>query len=1390
MENYILPDIKISDDFKKINESPLYSENVRYIHKIETILSKNRNYVLSEPGYGKTRLLAEIFKVALKKNMNCVMMNLKKLAKDIEIDAFIKDYDNKFEIFDNNKDVEDYQLIKTKNFKMENSNDVLICLDALDEVEGYRLNDIIEYIEAFSNKYSEITLIVACRTVFIEKKLEIFIKNKFNFLLLESFSEDNIREFFKKHNIEEEVIEKLIRKSLSCLKVPRYLGMINKLLEKGEDVSKIKKAELFEEVIYYKLKTEYMKKDKKSEDIAIAKRVLEKLALVMQIYQTKQITKDELMTFFDDVKSDLKNYFLQYIKLQEFFDRSLLKNNGETIEFENAEFQEYLASKEIMRLGNVEQVVYDLSVNENLKQIYPSWYNTIKFLVDMQPTLLKKIISYENIKNGDNKSHDYFRFIVNIEVNNVSIKDKREIFKTTFLYYNEMCMWIENDIVNALPNFFDNYLEEMLKEVVEQNNNEVKIGNTIRIIGALLEKKISDKDIGLDLDYWKVKLIKYVKFNNDSIKVTLIRILGMFKDIKLLEGIADDIEKSKPFVFRSFINVCTKINSNSIFSIEYIIKDIKLSYGFDKKNIARITEKKAIKYLLSEIIKDKEILIKFSENERIESKYDNIFIKNIQKVWDNEIEKLIQNLIIIALSIVSELANMPNLIIELIKLVTRNRKNYIYEILDNIVKNKFKKYDLYYICSQIIKINEVDIFIEEASKRNLKLFALETLQRSRFFENNDLYEAGRKYFKKEYEKLEYERNNIGKKLKTEKYEQFKLMLEPEKGSYSPDIFEFINNNNEELLPLIRNEEQEFCRLKILIKAVLKHINPINEQVEITERNNGHTSYKMSYNIKYFEDCIRLLKLLNLGTEDLIIKNYRQKIVSFIPWATETIEDIFFIISNPKSEEIKLLLSIYNSQRDDDLKQLNPKNFIEAVRRYSIYEAVPIIKEFAKNEKLSMTDRINSLNVLAEDKNNEKFFSELFSEYIHDIENINIAEELNTILIRKYQNENAIIWRINEIEKRANDKYSLENFGWSGEAENELLTKYFAQPLMEISDIKYKLKFYNLLKNSLKKLNDDEYTDIQYRDYITQIVFRYFENLRITKNSRNLIDLEIWIQKNSSKIKNINGYKYRIQELRKLYLNEADKPISIQQCIKIYNRLKHNIYLDIASPEDLLNIIREVINKDLYKWIKFEGAYKFIEESTGNQETMIQKTIKTQFENALFKRGFRGTGIIREPQLLNDIRPDFLISYGFVGSIVIEVKRIANKEVINKGEREKYLLKLKKYLEGTNSNYLIYLLFNTKKEDDLEKYLPEIKECYQDEHQITVEGLSCVLPSENSITDENKNKIIEYLKSNKKINKDKAKELLKINNSRNIINILDHLTTEKILIKKTDYVLKK
>lgn len=740
MSNYILPRIKHSKRFEKLNESSILNADINYIEDLESILSLHRTCIVAEPGYGKTRLLSEIYKLGNKQGYKCALVDLKKI-------------DNMFEEFLKNKDIlkskisfEVDGLSKSENFKLDNSGDVVICLDALDEVKNSEFNKVVDWILEFAKCYGNIKLFVSCRTTFIANKYNFFEGASFDFISIEKCSEKEVKQYFKQNNIEDEVVSKIMTLLYSdndmCIKVPRYLTMTVELVQNDKiDVDNLT-SDLFEKFIYEKLEKEDTILEQERKDIT--KRILEQLALVMGIYQNNSITKDELMTFFNDIESDLKYYFLEHIRLNELFERSLLKNNNTSIEFENTEFREYLAAKEITRLGNVEQVIFDLAVNPNLRDMYPSWYNTIKFLIDFQPSLLTKVIQFGKIKSGEIKSHDYFRFIVNVQSDKISTNDKIEIFLTVFEYYQTQAYWVDYDILSALTNYFSRPLEPVIKGYIEENQDftdsyYVRVGNVLMLIYEVLKKGITS----IDMDYWKHKVIELTEVDNDVIKRTSVKILGFFNDISLLQKVFDNINDSSRMVWESLIDTCTKINPNDHFTIDCIITGVKRGYLFTKDNLSLVEESDSIKYLLKCLIDDNKFMIRFIEDESIEDKQYSIIINNIKANWDTEIANLSEQLIEKALINKYISSERSKFITVLAEKLNEAIEDYLIKLLYKSTDSNFIWYELCYLCAKIIKVNQVHDFIIEAKKIDKIQFAFQVLQASRFFQKS-VYEEGRK----------------------------------------------------------------------------------------------------------------------------------------------------------------------------------------------------------------------------------------------------------------------------------------------------------------------------------------------------------------------------------------------------------------------------------------------------------------------------------------------------------------------------------------------------------------------------------------------------------------------------------------------------------------------
>ena len=214
MNHYIIPKIRSFSKYDELYKSSNTEEQLpsffgtadnKYSNKeydLEEIVKYiQRGVVVAEPGYGKSRLLIELFKLCSKHGMKSLIMELKKL--DTEIPDFIQkklriqNYKYSFE-------VNGFEI--SKNFKFNNSEDVedvFICLDALDEVESSGISKKIDWIIDFANKYQNVKLIVSCRTVSMKSKSMLFESAKFKFLSIEQISEENIKEYLKRNNIKE-----------------------------------------------------------------------------------------------------------------------------------------------------------------------------------------------------------------------------------------------------------------------------------------------------------------------------------------------------------------------------------------------------------------------------------------------------------------------------------------------------------------------------------------------------------------------------------------------------------------------------------------------------------------------------------------------------------------------------------------------------------------------------------------------------------------------------------------------------------------------------------------------------------------------------------------------------------------------------------------------------------------------------------------------------------------------------------------------------------------------------------------------------------------------------------------------------------------------------------
>ena len=1342
---YIKPNLKRYNTLKALLESKVsvlfFEPNIQ----IEELHNQKQTFLISEPGIGKTRLLKEQL---LHGDKEGIFIDLKKLRK-ITIDSFIET-NGRISILKEknyNEDLKNWKIFKTKKFKLENSNKLIFCFDALDEVKDEDFSEVVDNLKNFMQKYNQSNFLISCRKNYLNKWQHLFSEIDFDYIEIFPLDTPKIKDYLSAFGIDQKKIDDLLERLWfqnrpSILQSPRYLEMIAELVEK-EGVDKLKtisRGELFEKFIYKKINIE-SEKTNEANCQEIIKKVLEKLALIMEIYQSNQITKDELMEFFDNTKSNLNVVFLNQVSINYFYERSLLKDNIDSIEFENTEFQEYLAAKEILSLGRLEQVIFDLAVVKYLGEIHPSWINTLSFLIESEINILKNVFEYVFSNPQSVHSEEHIRLLAKYNVEKLALEDKKDIFKMVYSYYQDTGHWIDYDIAEKLSFYYEVSLHEYIeKDIINKgikgDAKKVIKANSATLVAFLVEKKLLTE---AQREKWKIRLKRFLYERNQN-EVVLRRslfALGKFKEMQLFTSqlIKKVFNAGDTATIANLIHALEDIDLNHPVVINCILKGVKINNASARRALYKIKEKDGLKQVLDEFIKDNSILYEFIEYEDIYQDEDEEFIKNLKRNTDGFAIVKLKKIVTAALSNhFLYRTEKSHFIQEIVLLIKEYSPKYIFELARNYSSND-NIFALEYIFSLLLGKEDIQKFIKSIKDvdNNLARIAVQTLQQIRYSsrsDNEEIYELGRHYLKNEYKQIEAKEAQITSKQQKRDmkiYNDFKYKLKPKKNKYFPDVFQFYFDNKDKLEPFLT--EADKSRLGKLVKgSVFNVFDPGKQKLTINQRySGGSTTYTTDTWIKIFGTCILVAKVLELD-----ISPYRQKILNYIPFSYyDHYKTISVLIPNPTDKELNNVLKLYQD-RNDDLIIFMPRNIIDLCGKYKIKRSIPILEFFVESDQISFFDRKDALNSIAQiDEGAKIYFQNIFSKYkVAGDKQQELADVANEILIRKFKDEDAIKWRFEELKSRAFTFKRAKGAHSIGFQEREIDDKEFAQPLIQLKNVQYKSKFLRLLEDSFEILKKGK-DYFAYASYLWEIVVEYFKNLKELRSYKILEDLEFLIKKHA-KQNRMNWFSYRFQQLKLEYIIYIGKPQNISDCIKKYNFFKEKIYLDISTPRDLFDLIKKIINEDLKKWVEDEGAYKFIEKykpqkgQKFEREDLIQKTIKTQFENGLLKADLRKEDfhIQRESRLLDDKRTDFLISYGFIGPILIEIKLTKNNEITDKVKREKYKSKLIQYIKGTNSHYGIFIIFQTESNNSLEKYLPILQQLYKTEKYIEVVGLNC------------------------------------------------------------------
>ena len=367
--------------------------------------------------------------------------------------------------------------------------------------------------------------------------------------------------------------------------------------------------------------------------------------------------------------------------------------------------------------------------------------------------------------------------------------------------------------------------------------------------------------------------------------------------------------------------------------------------------------------------------------------------------------------------------------------------------------------------------------------------------------------------------------------------------------------------------------------------------------------------------------------------------------------------------------------------------------------------------------------MKTISVITQDKEYIRYISETYI----NTDSRQLAEEANGLLISGYQDRSAIEWRIEELKTRAFTFVRAEGAHSMSSQEIELDMKDFAGPLYSVSDETHEDSFFALLKKSFDLLEQDK-DYLSYSSYLWELVYKYFENRKSEGNYKPLDSLETFLSDFQGK-EGVNWFMGKLKDLKRVYLEHVGKPSTYSACIQQYNQIKNSNYIKISNNEDLLQEVIDILEKEVAKFLDGEG------KSCLDRETEIQKQLKTEIENAFLRRSFRPTDIRqdfllwREAQDISDKRCDFVISYGFLGPILIELKLTTHEDLakqIATLKNRKSFKTLQQYISSFRPKYSIFLVLENKERTANEmkwtKHLANIKTAYESIESVKAIGL--------------------------------------------------------------------
>lgn len=1322
MEQYIKPIIR---KYKKLNELLENNNRNNYLfdHKenlsIENLLQENFACIVGEPGIGKSRLLNEV------KNLILHDPHLFCTASEFKLESV------------------------TGNIKY-------CIIDALDEVDGNIFYRTLQLIKQYHDNNSEVKVLFTCRKHYVASYAKHFVSCKdLAFLELCRLSKDDMMNAIE--HCDTTTIDNINKSSKlqELLTIPRYLTFLLEY-EKGKG-GILNIGELFEFIVDSSIETaiKNYQKIKYNESIRIlVKRVLEKVAFIMEISRKDQISKDELYTILDEVKGNMTQMLLANFDLL-FFENRILKETNGMLQFENTEIQEYLAAKELCRQDNIESVLYDIAVHKELKHIHPNWYNVIPHIsynedkIQTFINVIKLIISYESIVENETIES----LIKYIDTSILECKQKEELFLIIlehYLRFPKYIIWRSQ--TSRLMQYC--YTPDCCHRLIMpfEKLNKIQISNVCTIIDEIVEKGELDDEL---YKCWLVAANNLIQDNDDENKLlalSLYKALDNTEELIRLSKTYSGFSKKVKEKYCEVTGYKTFTNRNVV---DCWLEGCYNSNPYAINAVLCITNPPTILYAYNKIIENNKLHEFFNPTGILHVFYELHLKLQFDIVWDgdNEGRKLITK--IIASYIDNNLYINHSIIYSIVKQILLEKEYGC--VFINCFDSRWRLEDIFHqFDTELIDaelLHSIDVLLHNF---NVGEWCIDDILRNltnKIRKNESKKDTISDYIKR-YEKI-FEKWDKDSEIKANsKYGNL-------------DCIEAYNNLSDNTIPMKVKFEIayklshniEFIKgqdPQPLVNVISSFFSEIDLD-KLTIEKTGNTSYDISRDLIKIScyvkilihlDCIELLKqnrILLAKTLPIVYVNANFDIKEI----THTYKTIIGNIS----EEENLELAQWWKSRSDDFINVCPDSIFICIEEYGIdtfaYKLEEYIDKYIKLQDLE--NRINaskSLELISKGCCNWNIarYRDLFNVLEDDsIESVKI--ECNTIMIEKFQDPEAIQWRIDYLKK--NVVKSIENnskIRSISREESEITSSnpYMFRCFMNIKGYEKLNELMFELFDFALKLSIENDTQ-QYSSYLLNQIYYFFVN---TDNIHYLLKLRKKVEEFNTT--NANYIINNIMSNAETVYMQKEKT-SINSSIKLYNKCIKESHLEIRNDGDLRRYFSR-IQYEVQKEIQDQGIYALVRQET-LCEDFIQRELKNTIINKCCQMGLETIQVDREVALQDNKRTDLLIRYGMCNPIMIELKLLNNDEIQKDDKRQKYKDKFIKYTKATNACLSVFWIFDVHKKNSKIDKFEELKIEYNDLNNTLVLLTDCKCSSgvETGISSK---------KSNSKAKKDNKKKLNK------------------------------